>query len=46
MGTGSLGVGNKMGFMGTGRLGVVYFMSFHGNREGRCSVLYEFSWGQ
>ena len=32
MGTGSLGVGNKMGF--------------HGDREGRCSVLYEFSWGQ
>ena len=32
--------------MGTGRVGVVYFMSFHGDSEGRCSVQDEFSWGQ
>ena len=32
--------------MGTGRLGVGDNMSFHGDREVRCSVLYEFAWGQ
>ena len=32
--------------MGTGRLGVVYFRSFHGDREVRCSVYDEFSWVQ